>query len=703
MRYTRFIALILTVVLLTSAFSACTDTDGEKGSDTENETPEVSETVNGSKETNKDGNDDKNKDENKEENKEEDKESAIDRLKDGTMIYYEGFDGYGDVSGNDEVFSALRANGIWRLDDKTKPFYEKSAPYATKSTCQYALKNGKLNVMGYMDAEGGLIQSPSDTYLVILDENTLWELDGQNYTIQYELNYESFVNVQRYICLLWNYYGQYYNTFHLRVNGTGDLQAHMAGSWLDHDKYSASTDLYSGSLDKNDGTSVAKKLLGVSLEGKNTKTVFQNVSVTVRLQVSKNGETLVLLSTDGKNFVKVAKYTADSPLGIGLNSHTARCNAGALVLKTGGGINGTIDNVMVYTGHGDTPENKTVSFVPEPAPEIPDTMGVTQESTVSKTKYDNSTYSSFNAVASADILIPGLLQGMIPQGMDVCNSKNLLFVSGYFKDASFCDSSMILTLDLKSGKLVGAYGLKNVDGSYHTSHVGGLAVTEKNVFIASGNKLYRIPLSAFEAEESGGFVKIVEAISVPTRASFCNYSEGILWVGDFYIPNDSSYSTPAWRHMTNRDGGEYGAWCVGYRLSDSTENELKSGAWATGMSYATPDIVLSIDQKIQGFAVIGNRIVLSCSYGRTNNSQIILYENVLNENAHASVTLNDTSIPVWFLDSAELVKKYTAMPMSEALAADNGELLILFESGAPFYKDDGGVNPTDRIFRMTVQ
>jgi hypothetical protein len=48
------------------------------------------------------------------------------------------------------------------------------------------------------------------------------------------------------------------------------------------------------------------------------------------------------------------------------------------------------------------------------------------------------------------------------------------------------------------------------------------------------------------------------------------------------------------------------------------------------------------------------------------------------------------------------VEKYTAKPMSEAIAVDDGELLILFESGAPFYKDDGRINPTDRIFRMTV-
>ena len=355
---------------------------------------------------------------------------------------------------------------------------------------------------------------------------------------------------------------------------------------------------------------------------------------------------------------------------------------------------------MIYMGHGDEPESKEVSFVSQKAP---DTLGFTQEGTVSRTKYGNGDYEAFNAISEAEILIPGLKQGMIPQGMDVCDEKGLLFISGYFKNDTDFDSSVILTVDIDSGELVGEYGLLNKNGSLHTSHVGGVAVTEKNVFIASGSKLYRIPLTAFEAEGRSGFVKIVETISVPTRASFCNYSGGILWVGDFYLPNNNSYVTDEWCHMINRDLHEYKAACVGYRLTDETDNELRDGVWSDTMAFATPDIVLSIDERIQGFTVVGDNIVLSSSYGRENNSSIIVYKNVLTDEAHRSVTLNGAEIPVWFLDSQEHVASYTAMPMSEAIAADGEELLILFESGAPFFKDDGGINPTDRVFRMTLQ
>jgi hypothetical protein len=154
--------------------------------------------------------------------------------------------------------------------------------------------------------------------------------------------------------------------------------------------------------------------------------------------------------------------------------------------------------------------------------------------------------------------------------------------------------------------------------------------------------------------------------------------------------------------MQNRAGGTYGAWCVGYRLTDATENGLNADALPAGAAFATPDIVLSIDQKIQGFAVVGDRIALSRSYGRTANSAILLYENILSDAAHRTVTLNGREVPVWFLDSFVAVASYAMMPMSEGLAVHNGSLLILFESGATYYKDGGGKNPTDRVFRMKI-
>lgn len=147
----------------------------------------------------------------------------------------------------------------------------------------------------------------------------------------------------------------------------------------------------------------------------------------------------------------------------------------------------------------------------------------------------------------------------------------------------------------------------------------------------------------------------------------------------------------------------YYAWSVGYKLSENTENEFSTNQWKPGMEYATPDIVLSIDQKIQGFAVVSDKhIALSRSYGRTNDSLIILYENVIGTTPHSNVVLNGEQIPVYFLDGKLKAWKYQAPPMSEGLAARDGKLYILFESGAEKYRLDGGKNPTDKVWEMTM-
>lgn len=343
-----------------------------------------------------------------------------------------------------------------------------------------------------------------------------------------------------------------------------------------------------------------------------------------------------------------------------------------------------------------TAESITVAPVfSEPLPEFV----LTQNSVVENNIY--SKYDDFNALSAAEILVPGIDQKIVPQGMDIWQEQGWIIMSGYFSDASVSDCSMIALIDIQTGKTVAEYKLKNTDGSNHTSHAGGVAVTSKNIFIANGSKLYRIPLTQLSEAGRQGELCIVEEIKVPVRASFCNYSGGYLWVGDFYY--GTSYPTDEFRHMKNRAGKMYYAWSVGYALDESAENEISSDKWSAGMEFATPDVVLSIDQKIQGMAVVSdNYIALSQSYGRKNNSSILLYQNVLNSTPHTHVTLNGVSVPLWFLDSKTEVKSYTAPPMSEGLAARDGKLYILFESAAEKYRLDGGKNSTDRVWVMQM-
>ena len=313
-------------------------------------------------------------------------------------------------------------------------------------------------------------------------------------------------------------------------------------------------------------------------------------------------------------------------------------------------------------------------------------------------------YRKFEKCATPEFVIPGLNQTIVPQGMDYWAERNWMLISGYCTDESKNGGkgSALLAVDMSTGKMIGEYYLKNMDGTYHTSHAGGVAVTKKNVFIANGGMLYRIPLT--ELLKQCGEVSIVEEIAVPVRASLANCSGGILWVGDFQY--GTSYPTQDFQKMKNRQGTWYYAWMVGYVLDETTENDLKPTVMAEveGQNYAIPDYILSTTERIQGMAYLPEvgQIVLSQSYGRTNSSTLLFYEDPIGQEPHTQFEFNGFKIPVWFLDKELSPKEMPAPPMSEGVANVNGKLYVLFESGAEKYRLGGGKHPTDMVYAVDI-
>ena len=312
-----------------------------------------------------------------------------------------------------------------------------------------------------------------------------------------------------------------------------------------------------------------------------------------------------------------------------------------------------------------------------------------------------SKYDTFSDCATEEFLVPGLNQYMVPQGMDYWKEKGWMIISGYFSESDYSTCSVLVAVDVKSGQMVGEYYLKNQDGSDYTGHAGGVAITENYIYIANAKTLFRIPLSSLENVNQCGEVLFDEAISVPSNASFCNYSGGVLWVGDFYLKD--TYPTDDYSHLYNRDGNEYCAWIVGYKIEEGNPNDFYDSAFVAD-SFMTPDYILSITERIQGMTWLTDedKIVLSQSYGRTNDSTLYFYENPMNGAAHDKVTLNGKEIPVWFLDSKVKSITMKALPMSEGLACASGKLYVLFESGASNYRLGGGKLPTDRVWNVDI-
>lgn len=260
---------------------------------------------------------------------------GADAPKKGTLIYEETFE-YADEADHKAALAQLG----W--EEQTKAMGAYQDPTAT-----VAISEGRLMVTG-----------ASDTYYLMLTEEDMAAYDGETITIQYDMEYTTAASATRYFCILANYTGQKYNSFHFRNNGSGNNQAHINSSWITYDSYNPATDIYAAAQDTNTGSSIAMKLLGKKYTG---NSLFSEVPVTVRY---------VLDPMEGmKVYMKLAEQTEDQfvlvsaldPTAEGV-SHYGSWHANAICVKIGGQQNGYIDNIAVWTGDGNYPQ-------PEPEPE----------------------------------------------------------------------------------------------------------------------------------------------------------------------------------------------------------------------------------------------------------------------------------------------------------------------------------------------
>ena len=325
-------------------------------------------------------------------------------------------------------------------------------------------------------------------------------------------------------------------------------------------------------------------------------------------------------------------------------------------------------------------------------------LALTQTQAVSTEKYlGQDEFAPFLSRAEKAYLIPGLNEAAIPQGMDYCGENGLIYISAYFKADAV--PSVIVALDAQSGSFAAEYRLYNSDGSPFSSHVGGLAAAGDKLYVSAkldndGNySVAVIPLASLPAEGSHDLV-IESAVALPVSPSFLNYSGNILWVGNFYHPSADYGLSHGMDYTTETADGDYGCYILGYDLG----GEVLGGGSG---SAPVPHYVLVAPDRIQGMVLCdAGTVLLSQSYGRKNSSALLRYDLDLNR-PDSSVPVDGSQVPAYILDSRVLREEITAMPMTEALAAGpEGNVLVLFESGAMAYKD--GKFRTDHVWSLKL-
>lgn len=286
--------------------------------------------------------------------------------------------------------------------------------------------------------------------------------------------------------------------------------------------------------------------------------------------------------------------------------------------------------------------------------------------------YCADTYPAFYEKTQKEFSIPGLSDGFTPQGMACLDDNSTFLMSGYMHNGSQSRIYLVNATDQTTSKFV---TLLHEDGSSFFGHMGGIAAYGDTVWVSSEDNLYRLSVTDIQNASNGTTVMIKDHFDTQTGASFCFVQNDTLWVGEFY--REKNYQTDSSHHLTMPSGKTHHSFVFAYDIDENKEFGLKS---------TTPTKILSVTDYVQGIAISNSgKIVLSTSYSLPN-SKILIYDDVLTKTNDTVYQMNGSDIPVWYLDSANLLETIDAPCMSEELAYVNGRIYINFESGCKKYK-----------------
>ncbi len=303
-------------------------------------------------------------------------------------------------------------------------------------------------------------------------------------------------------------------------------------------------------------------------------------------------------------------------------------------------------------------------------------------------------FKTFAKMTEKAFVIPGLNEYIVPQGISYRSDKDRFYLSGYFKSGAL--SSVICAVDAKIGKSVGEYVLCEADGTPFYGHVGGIAVTESNLYIAHEKFVYRVSLSTIDSLGRKASLYPEEAIKLSfgdASNSFLDYSGGYLWAGNFYDPSVPESNFEAYPGYTSL--------IRAYRLDETSPSGFSESKKTTNTDEYDyiPYVIYTHDKlRIQGMATYGNQMYLAASYGKWG--EMYVYDIPYSTESETTLVLDgDKHVPVINLTCKKTVKPF---PRIEEIVAVNGNIYATFESGAIIYRSRSKNSTTDSVWKLPV-
>lgn len=283
-------------------------------------------------------------------------------------------------------------------------------------------------------------------------------------------------------------------------------------------------------------------------------------------------------------------------------------------------------------------------------------------------KFDDlQNYQEFALKSMNGAIIPGIMEGIIPQGICFIAEKDIILITGYHKGGA---SSVIFMVDRDDQKLVKSVLLVNEAGMPFDGHVGGIASDGGNVWIASERSVYTFTYEELEMVPNMGTVKIVEEIRCSVKADYICYTDSYLLVGEYnYAP---FYRTDSSHTVSTDTGEKYSALVVGYSLNEE------------GTIIESAEFAVGVPDKVQGIAIRNDgSIIVSSSFWCFEDSTLMCYSGV--EAGNTSIILAGKEVPIYYLNDQCLLWKLCMPSMSEGIALVDDNCYILFENAALLY------------------
>lgn len=254
--------------------------------------------------------------------------------------------------------------------------------------------------------------------------------------------------------------------------------------------------------------------------------------------------------------------------------------------------------------------------------------------------------------------IPALNSGTTPQGLAYSTTDDVYLISSYSNKGSY------IYVTGKGVKKTMSFALYQ-DGEVFTGHVGGIATSGPNVYLADGGHIYYLSLGDEFLRNTTGKIDIGTGYAVNNSASFVFADDEYVYVGEFH---DEKHN-----YICEHTYGDNHAIVSKYAQSAFTDYDYD------GVAPISPIMNISIRDQVQGFAIKDDgTIYLSTSYGIASSRFYIYDPSCLTSTGETLY-----GAPLYSLSKES--KSLKAPAMMEDLDIKDGRIIVFTEAACNHY------------------